>query len=211
MPETDRPPTRLMLVLPEIAADTALGGALSAALGAGDIAAVVLPCPAGADERGLLRALKPLIAAIQAAGAAALIEGAPDLAGKSGADGVQASGVAASREAVARFAPGKIVGAAGMRLRDDAMTAAESGADYLMFGEPQRGAAPPPAATLDLVGWWAELFEIPCAGYAADADSVGPLAEAGADFVALGPWALENPAASVAAAMAAIAADAAAP
>ena len=41
--------------------------------------------------------------------------------------------------------------------------------------------------------WWAELFEVPCIGYAASADEVRPLAQAGADFVALGDWIWTHP------------------
>ena len=44
------------------------------------------------------------------------------------------------------------------------------------------------------MAWWAELFELPCVGYAASLDEVGPLAQAGADFVALGDWIWTQPA-----------------
>jgi thiamine-phosphate pyrophosphorylase len=40
-------------------------------------------------------------------------------------------------------------------------------------------------ATLERVRWWAEIFEAPCVAYAASLDEVAPLAEAGADFIAL--------------------------
>jgi thiamine-phosphate pyrophosphorylase len=36
--------------------------------------------------------------------------------------------------------------------------------------------------------WWADLFEIPCVGYAAANDEVTPLVRTGADFIALGDW-----------------------
>ena len=36
------------------------------------------------------------------------------------------------------------------------------------------------------MAWWAEVFEIPCVGFAASLDEVEPLAAAGADFIALG-------------------------
>jgi thiamine-phosphate pyrophosphorylase len=66
------------------------------------------------------------------------------------------------------------------------MLAAERGADYVMFGEPDRdGRRPAFAAVLDRVAWWAELFEIPCVGWAMNLDEVAALAVAGADFVAL--------------------------
>ena len=39
---------------------------------------------------------------------------------------------------------------------------------------------------LDRVAWWAEVFEIPCVGFAASVEETEQLAAAGADFVALG-------------------------
>ena len=42
------------------------------------------------------------------------------------------------------------------------------------------------AAIIDLVTWWAELFEVPCVGWAMNLDEVAGLAGAGADFVAIG-------------------------
>jgi thiamine-phosphate pyrophosphorylase len=66
------------------------------------------------------------------------------------------------------------------------MTAAERGADYVMFGEPDPGGHRPGFdAIRERVAWWAELFEIPCIGYAASLAEAGELARAGADFVAL--------------------------
>ncbi len=84
--------------------------------------------------------------------------------------------------------------AGGLASRDDAMTAAEAGADYVMFGEPDAaGARPSFAAVEDRIAWWAEVFEIPCVGYAASADEVAPLVKAGADFIALGDWLWRDP------------------
>jgi thiamine-phosphate pyrophosphorylase len=58
-----------------------------------------------------------------------------------------------------------------------------------MFGEPDAAQHRPSfAAILERTAWWAELFEVSCVGYAANADEVAPLAAAGADFVALGDW-----------------------
>jgi thiamine-phosphate pyrophosphorylase len=74
------------------------------------------------------------------------------------------------------------------------MLAGETGADYVMFGEhDRRGNLPPREAVLERVRWWADLVEVPCIGYAASADDVRPLAQAGADFVALGDWLWTHP------------------
>jgi thiamine-phosphate pyrophosphorylase len=89
---------------------------------------------------------------------------------------------------VASFKGERIVGAGRLRLRDDAMAAGEAGADYVLFGEPIHGVAPPLEATLERLEWWAEIFQTPCVAYAAQAADVAPLAAAGADFVALGEF-----------------------
>jgi thiamine-phosphate pyrophosphorylase len=67
------------------------------------------------------------------------------------------------------------------------MTAAERGADYVMFGEPEGDRRPAFDAIIERINWWAEVFQIPCVGFAASLDEVEPLAAAGADFVAIGP------------------------
>ena len=90
-------------------------------------------------------------------------------------------------EALASLHPARIVGAGGLRSRDDAMAAGEAGADYVMFGEPRRdGFTPPLAETVERTAWWAEIFETPCVAFAGALDAVAPLTAAGADFVALG-------------------------
>jgi len=66
------------------------------------------------------------------------------------------------------------------------MAAAEAGADYVMFGEPDNGERPAFAAIEERVAWWAEVFEAPCVAFAAGPDEVTPLVTAGADFIALG-------------------------
>ena len=56
------------------------------------------------------------------------------------------------------------------------MLAAEAGADYVMFGEPDAtGERPGFEAIEERVAWWAEVFETPCVGYAASLDEVAPL------------------------------------
>ena len=50
------------------------------------------------------------------------------------------------------------------------MLAAEAGADYVMFGEPDAaGHRPSFEAIAERVAWWAEVFEPPCVGFAASA------------------------------------------
>ena len=83
--------------------------------------------------------------------------------------------------------PAHIAGCGRLTTRHEAMIAGETGADYVMFGEPDAsGRRPSFDAVAERVAWWAELFEIPCVGFATSLDEVRPLASAGADFVAVG-------------------------
>jgi len=73
------------------------------------------------------------------------------------------------------------------------MVAAESGADYVMFGEPdEKGHRPSFQAVIERVAWWAEVFEIPCVGFAAGLEEIDALVGAGADFIAVGDWVLTD-------------------
>jgi len=90
--------------------------------------------------------------------------------------------------------PNYIAGAGGLRSRHDAMVAAEAGADYVMFGEPDAaGHSPSRDAVIERVAWWAEVFEIPCVGYATALDDIDALVAAGADFVAVGDALFDDP------------------
>jgi thiamine-phosphate pyrophosphorylase len=142
--------------------------------------------------------------AVQRRDVALLLDGRPDIVGRAGADGAHLTGIEAFTAALPALKPDRIAGAGGLRSRHDAMLAAESGADYVMFGEHDwRGNLPPREAVLERVRWWADLVEVPCIGYAASADDVRPLAQAGADFVALGDWLWTHPDGAIAAVTAA--------
>ena len=207
---TDR--ARLILVTPAPPEGSewpdALLPALEAALDAGAVDAVIVRLPR-TDERNLLKLVKPVVAAIQARNAAALLEDAPEIVARSGADGVHLTGPETLAGALAALKPhDRIVGLGGLRARHDAMEAAEEGTDYVMFGEPRPdGTAPPFSAVHERAGWWAEVFQTPCVAFATSLDDVGPLAETGCEFVALGAAAFdhpEGPAEAVRAALAAI-------
>jgi thiamine-phosphate pyrophosphorylase len=183
-----RPAPRLYLVTPPVAEASAFSAQLAAGLAAGDVAAVLLRL-AAADERSQINRVKALGPVIQDKGAALLIGGHADLVARAGADGAHLTGMAAFNDSLQQLKPERIVGVGGLSTRHDAMIAAETGADYVMFGEPgAAGERPGFEAIAERVAWWAEVFEIPCVGYAAAIDEVAPLAKAGADFVALGDW-----------------------
>jgi thiamine-phosphate pyrophosphorylase len=189
----NRPRPRLYLVTPALDDTAAFANDLDAALGAADIAAVLLRL-ADADERALINRAKAVATIVQRRDVALLLDGRPDIVGRVGADGAHLTGIEAFSAALPTLKPDRIAGAGGLRSRHDAMLAGESGADYVLFGEhDRRGNTPPREAVLDRVRWWADLVEVPCIGYAASADDVRPLAAAGADFVALGDWLWTHP------------------
>jgi thiamine-phosphate pyrophosphorylase len=191
-----RPRSRLYLFTPQLDDTTSFAGALDAALTAGDVAAVLLRL-GDADERTLVNRAKSIGAVVQRRDIALLLDGRPDIVGRAGADGAHLNGIEALRGALGGLKPDRIAGVGGLRSRHDAMLAGEADPDYVMFGEPDRrgnpGKRPPFPAVVERVEWWAELFQLPCIGYAAAADEIRPLAEAGADFVALGEWIWEEP------------------
>jgi thiamine-phosphate pyrophosphorylase len=183
---------RLYLVTPPIDAP-ALATKLAAALDAADVAAVLARRPA-AGEATLVDRVRAIAPAVQDRGVALLIDGDPAGVGPAGADGVHVSGTAALDAALPILKPGLIAGCGGLASRHDAMTAGDRGADYVMFGEPDHaGRRPAFAAVIDRVAWWAELFEVPCVGWAMSLDEVAALAAAGADFVALGDLVWTDP------------------
>ena len=171
---------------PPIADPSTFSEQLASALGAGDIAAVLLRL-ADADERTLINRVKTLAPSIQSKGAALLLDGRADLVARGGADGAHLGDIADFTAALATLKPERIAGAGGLASRHDAMLAAEQGADYVMFGEPDlTGKCPAFAAVEERIAWWAEVFEAPCVGYSGSLETIAPLVAAGADFIALG-------------------------
>src|SRR6185312_16161674 len=62
-----------------------------------------------------------------------------------------------------------------------------SGADYVLFGEPDsKGKRPSVDAIAERLDWWAELFEPPCVAYAVSRDEATAFVRAGADFILVG-------------------------
>jgi thiamine-phosphate pyrophosphorylase len=192
-----RPAPRLYLVTPPVADAQAFSMQLAAALAAGDVAAVLLRLAEG-DERTQINRAKALGAVVQDKDAALLLDGHADLVARAGADGAHLTGIAEFTAALEQLKPERIAGVGGLVTRHDAMSAAEAGADYVMFGEPgAAGERPSFEAIEERVAWWAEVFEAPCVAYAASDEEVAPLAKAGADFVALGDWLWRDPQAIV--------------
>ncbi len=153
---------------------------------AGDrIASLLLPFDRDLEEA----ATAGLIEEIQASGVALLIADDPQRAVRLKADGAHIDGNReALHAALGALKPAHIVGAGCLSSRDAAMQAGEAGVDYVMFG----ACGPDPLQrarhrVIEQIEWWADIFTIPCVGYAETLDQIADLAMAGADFLALGP------------------------
>lgn len=179
---TSHPLPRLYLATPPLAETTTPAEDLAALVSKFDIAAI-LARPAPDDERGIVKRVKAL-APVQKAGAALLIEGHHRLVARAGADGAHLAGIGTMGEALPALKPDRILGVGALRTRHDAMVAGEAGADYVTFGEPAAdGERPTAAAIAERLQWWAELFEVPCVGYALTTEEAELFTGSGADFI----------------------------
>jgi thiamine-phosphate pyrophosphorylase len=188
-----RPAPRLYLVTPVIEDVVGFSGKLRDAVGAADVAAVLLRLK-DAGERDLINRVKLLAPIVQDNEVALVLDGHPDIAAKASADGAHMTGIEAFRAGVENLKPASIAGCGGLNSRDDAMLAGEAGADYVMFGEVGAGQRRPSfEAIIERVEWWANLFQIPCVAFAANPTEVGALSQAGADFIAVGDGIWDDP------------------
>jgi thiamine-phosphate pyrophosphorylase len=192
-PPPPRPAPRLYLATPVVDDTTALASALPELLAAADVAAVLVRLRE-TDQRTMISRVKALAPVIQNAGAALLIDGHADLVARGGADGAHLTGIAAMEDAMPSLKPDRIVGVGGLSTRHDSMAAGEAGADYVLFGEPDaEGQRPSAEAIAERLGWWDELFEPPCVGFAISREEAQQFAAAGADFVLVGDFIWADP------------------
>lgn len=184
---------RLYLITPP-RIDAGFDRVLSEALDAGDVACVQLRLK-DEPEDDLMRAIDRLRPLVQRRNVAFILNDRPDLAARSGCDGVHV-GQDDVPYAEARSVVGKdaIVGVTCHDSRHLAMEAAEAGADYVGFGAFFPTATKDPrvvGAPLDLLEWWSKMMTVPCVAIGGiTVDNCRPLVEAGADFLAVcgGIW-----------------------
>jgi thiamine-phosphate pyrophosphorylase len=172
---------QLLLISPRRLDPGPFARQLADALSQGGVAGFLLRLePDVTSLRTTCAALMPVCAEH---GVALILHGDLDLALELGADGLHLGGEAMKLEA-ARAALGRerIVGVSCGASRHLAMVAGERGADYIAFGDPGE---PPDPELVELVGWWSELFVLPCLAEAdITAETCVPLVGAGADFIA---------------------------
>ena len=185
-PAPPRPLPRLYLATPVVDDPSVLIASLPGLLAGADVAAVLLRLQP-TDQRSMITRIKALAPPIQNAGAALLLDGHVELVARAGADGAHLAGIAALEQALPSLKPDRIAGVGALATRHDSMVAGELGADYVLFGEPDaKGARPSTGAVAERIGWWAELFEPSCVGYAASHEEASEFVIAGADFILVG-------------------------
>ena len=147
----------------------------------------------GIDEHEAARLAEPLQRICAERDVAFIVNDSVSLAKRLGADGVhlgqddmaREGGVKDARERLGKDAQ---IGVTCHGSKHLALEAGEAGADYVAFG------AFYPTATKEVehdaepaaLTWWQSLFEIPCVAIGGiTPENVGPLVQAGADFIAV--------------------------
>ncbi len=203
---------QLYLLTPPALDPAAFAADLAVALDTGHVPCLLLlpECLGQPDDDALRAAIDILRPVAQERNAAFLVDGRPDLAAETGCDGVHTCPDGPGyHEARAAVGANAIVGYSARFSRHAAMTAAEQGADYIVFGR-RNPSADEVLETIELIDWWAALMEVPCVALGGiTAQSCGQFVAAGADFLAVDAaiWGHpDGPAAGVAALRSAIAA-----
>lgn len=183
-----RPPCRLYLITPPAIPDLdAFARELDAALAAGDVAALQIRLKP-ADDAAILAAVEALAPVARARDVAVILNDRPDLARRSGCDGVHIGQSDASlAEARRIMGPDAMIGVTCHDSREMAMDAAETGADYVAFGAffPTETKETRHRPDPEILSIWQETVEIPCVAIGGiTPENAGGLAAAGADFVA---------------------------
>ena len=185
--------SRLYLISPPIISDLdAFKDLFTAALGAGDVACFQLRMKTRdnvcASDEDILLAAEALGPIARAHEVAFLINDRPDLAIKSGADGVHlGQSDTPLKDARVMLGDEASIGVTCHNSRHLALEAGEAGADYVAFGaffatdtkDATMGAEP------SLLEWWSFATTSPCVAIGGiTPDNCGRLVRAGADFIA---------------------------
>lgn len=167
-----------LIVPPDAPAD-----ALAVLAGEGGLAGASCLLLRANEDRLIDRALaKTLMQLAHGADIPLVLEHDCVVAAELGADGVHIAGneetYARARELLGEDA---IVGADCGLSRHAAMTLGDLGADYVAFSDSDSD------ALQDIVEWWSEVTVVPCVAWdIPDLETAGRMAQAGADFVAVG-------------------------
>ncbi len=186
---------RLCLVTPAGVDAKTFASRVADALSGGDVASLIIAADP-ADPAYLQRAAEAFVPLAQNAGAAAIVHGDTRVVGRTKADGVLIdSGPADLAAAVTALHPQRMVGAAGLTSRHEALAAGDAAPDFLFFGrldgDTGDGVFP---KVLDLAAWWSAVTVIPAIVMAGRSlVSVREAAAAGIEFVALARAVWDDP------------------
>lgn len=184
---------RLYLISPPQIEPAAFAETLKLAFDGGDVGAFQLRLKNVSDEE-ILRAAEVLIPICRERGVAFIFNDSPELAKKSGADGVHLGqddgSVKAARKIIGADA---IIGVSCHDSKHLAMEAGEDGADYVAFGAfyPTTSKSPEALAkygtpTPEILNWWQTYMVLPCVAIGGiNPLNCLPLVRAGADFIAV--------------------------
>ena len=169
--------------------DDVLARTLDAGLGTpAEVACVQLRLK-GQDDEAVLRAAAAVLPVCAARGTALLINDRADLAKRSGADGVHlGQGDGSVAEARALLGDDADIGVTCHGSYHLALQAGEAGADYVAFGafHPSRTKDAPTRADPELLRSWSMMTVLPCVAIGGiTPENAPPLAEAGADYIAV--------------------------
>jgi thiamine-phosphate pyrophosphorylase len=183
----------LYLVSPPRIAASTFAVTLERALGVGGIKVFQLRLKEADDEQ-ILEAAREILPVCRKHDVAFILNDRPDLALRSGADGVHLGQEDMTiAEARTIIGPDAVIGVSCHASRDMAIDAAEAGADYVAFGaffpttsKPKEKIEKWGVPTFDIIEWWSTNTVIPCVAIGGmTPDNCTPLVEAGADFIAV--------------------------
>ena len=198
--------TQLYLITPPALPDMdAFCEELRAALDGGNVACVQLRLKAGrtadapaVSDDDILHAAEKMLPITAAADAELLINDRPDLAKKTGANGVHLGQNDASYDdARALLGDEASIGVTCHNSIHLALVAGEQGADYVAFGAffPTTTKETEYEAKPDLISWWVHATTVPCVAIGGiTPQNCAPLIKAQADFLAVSSavWAHPN-------------------
>ncbi|MGV8953816.1 MAG: thiamine phosphate synthase [Cypionkella sp.] len=193
----DRPPCRLYLITPPVLPDLAsFALSLGMALDAGDVAALQIRLKDVSDDQVLVAA-QAILPVARARGVAVILNDRPDLAKRSGCDGVHlGQSDMPLPQARQIMGPDAMIGVTCHDSRELGMDAAEAGADYVAFGAfyPTTTKATTHRPDPEILTIWQETVEVPCVAIGGiTVETAGVLARAGADFVAVSAAVWDDP------------------
>lgn len=187
--------TRLYLITPSVFMLPEFAVQLETALSGGDVACVQLRMKE-ASSNDIKAAAKALMPIVKAHGAEFILNDHPELAVEVGADGVHLGDedmtAAEAREIVGE----RTVGISCYASKDRAFEAGDEGADYVAFGQFYETKTKPAKGhpTPELLEFWSKYTNVPCVAIGGiKPDNLAPLVKAGADFIAVVTGVWEHP------------------